>query len=291
MMDDLSFKDAVESGVLYSCVMPGSANVIGGRSAVIRNYEADTSEAFIARAGVKAALGYNTTGSKERGGRPWTRMGALAVLRGRLDEVRRKLEKQRRLPARKKHEAELTVADQVVREVLEGRQPLRVHCHKADDVAAMLRLVEEFGLRAVAEHTMDVSETRVYEKLAKHGIPVVYGPMDGFASKVELKHESWRNLRALLASGVDYGLMSDHPVTRQGNLLLVLRWFLRCGLDKGQAVAVATRNNARILGLARHLGTLARGRWASFVCWNGDPFDLSRYPVAVWAEGRELELG
>jgi len=39
-MDDKAFRDAVESGVLYSCVVPGSGNIIGGQSAVIRNFAA-----------------------------------------------------------------------------------------------------------------------------------------------------------------------------------------------------------------------------------------------------------
>lgn len=38
-MDDESFKESIEWGVLYSCVLPGSGNIIGGRGVIIRNYE------------------------------------------------------------------------------------------------------------------------------------------------------------------------------------------------------------------------------------------------------------
>ena len=55
-MDDKALKDAVEMGVLYSCVMPGSGNIIGGLSAVIRNYAASSTEALITRAGLKSAF-------------------------------------------------------------------------------------------------------------------------------------------------------------------------------------------------------------------------------------------
>ena len=58
-MDDKALRDAVEAGVLYSCVVPGSGNIIGGNSAVIRNYAKDSSNALIARAGLKAAFGFN----------------------------------------------------------------------------------------------------------------------------------------------------------------------------------------------------------------------------------------
>ena len=128
----------------------------------------------------------------------------------------------------------------------------------------------------------------VFRELADRGIPVNYGPIDSFAYKVELRHKSWRNLRWLLESGVRFGLMSDHPVSLQRMLLHQLRWLLRLGLNRSEALAVITRRNAEILGLEEILGTLEQGKWASFVGWNGDPFDLTRYPVAVYGEGKQL---
>lgn len=152
----------------------------------------------------------------------------------------------------------------------------------------MLRLVDEFKFRVTVEHAMDVHAPDIFGELKKIGIPVIYGPIDGFASKVELKHKNWKNIRHLLDSGVKYGLMTDHPVSQARNLFTQTRWFIRAGLSKQQAVELISRCNAEILGLDRMLGTLRKGRWASFVCWNGDPFDLTRYPVAVFAEGLQV---
>ncbi|MEJ2657522.1 MAG: amidohydrolase family protein, partial [Desulfobacterales bacterium] len=179
-------------------------------------------------------------------------------------------------------------AQAVLRDILEGKEMLRIHVHKIDDIAAMLRLVDEFKLRVTVEHAMDVHGPGIFNELKKAGIPVIYGPVDGFAYKVELKHENWKNIRHLLDSGVQYGLMTDHPVIPARNLLLQTRWFTRAGLSKQQAVELITRNNAEILGIDRMLGTLEKGRWASFVCWNGDPFDMTKYPVAVFAEGSQI---
>jgi len=160
-----------------------------------------------------------------------------------------------------------------------------VHVHKSDDIAALLRFVDEFGLKVTVEHTMDVHEPGIYEQLAKRNIPVIYGPMDSLAYKVELKHEGWRNARYLIDSGVEFGLMTDHPVIMQKMLLFELRHFLRMGLDKQAALEIITRKNAEILGVADILGTLETDKWASIVCWNGDPFSLESYPVAIYAEG------
>jgi imidazolonepropionase-like amidohydrolase len=284
-MDDTAFLDSVELGVLYSCVLPGSGNIVGGKSAVIRNYARSTSDALISRAGVKAAFGYNPMSTRDwKGTRPYTRMGALSLLRARLSQVQTKIEKKGKR-GKTGTDSVLTAEELVVKDILQGRQALRVHVHKIDDIACLLRLQEEFHINVTVEHACDVNDGRIYASLKERGVPVIFGPLDAFAYKTELRHENWRNVRHLLQSGVDFGLMTDHPVIPQRNLLLELRWFIRCGLNRQDAVEIITRRNAQILGIDGFLGTLGKGKWASFSCWNGDPFDVTRYPVKVVAEG------
>jgi imidazolonepropionase-like amidohydrolase len=288
-MDDKAFRDAVESGVLYSCVVPGSGNIIGGQSAVIRNYGKDSTTALIGRAGLKAAFGYNPMSTRRwKGQRPTTRMGALAILRGRLAEVRRKDQQYRKARGSKKEEITFTAEDKVLQGLLAGKVRLRAHVHKIDDIATLLRLVDDFKIRLTVEHAMDVHQAETFKELKKRKIPVVYGPIDCFAYKVELKHEDWRNIRHLISSRVQFGLMTDHPVTLARQLFLQTRWFVRAGMSKQQAVELVSRQNATILGIDRQLGTLTKGKWASFICWSGDPFDLTHYPVAVYGEGNLL---
>ncbi|MEE8353147.1 MAG: amidohydrolase family protein [Dehalococcoidales bacterium] len=288
-MDDSAFADAVEMGVLYSCIVPGSANIIGGHSAVVRNYAENTTEALITRAGVKAAFGYNPISVRGwKGERPSTRMGALAILRSRLDGVRQKMERHGAARGEKKKEITFSAAESVLRDILEGTIGLRVHAHKIDDITALLRLVDQFALKVTVEHAMDVYRPGLFEELKKRKIAVTYGPVDAFAYKVELKHESWRNIRYLLESGVDFGLMSDHPVTPTRQLFLQTRWFTRAGLSKQAAIELVSRRNAEIAGIGDLVGTLEAGKWASFIGWNADPFDITSYPVAVYGEGRRL---
>ena len=66
------------------------------------------------------------------------------------------------------------------------------------------------------------------------------------------------------------------------------RWFTRAGLSKQQAIELVSRRNAELLGIHKTLGTLEKGKWASFICWNGDPFDITSYPLAVYGEGALL---
>ena len=286
-MDDPSFADAVEMGVLYSCVLPGSGNVIGGRSAVIRNFAADTTRALVARAGVKGAFGYNPMSTRDwKGDRASTRMGSIGMLRKALYAVVQKAEKRRRAKGAKKQEVVLTAEEQALHDLLTRRQRLRAHVHKIDDIAALLRLADELKLRITVEHAMDVHDEAIFRELEKRHVPVTYGPVEAFAYKVELKHENWRNIRHLVASGVQFGLMSDHPVTLARSLFLSTRWFTRAGLTRQQAVELVSRRNAEILGVDNVLGTLAKGKWASLTCWNGDPFDFTSHPTAVYGEGK-----
>ncbi len=285
-MDDAALRQAIEQGVLYSCVLPGSGNIMGGLSAFIRNYAKNTSDALISRAGVKAAFGYNPMSTVAwKGKRPSTRMGALAILRAKLDGVKQKVAKQKKAKGKKKDEITFTAEEAVLKNVLAGKERLRVHVHKIDDIASLLRIVDEFGLKVTVEHAGDVHQPEIYDELKKRKIPVVYGPIDSLAYKVELKHESWRHIKYLIESGVKCGFMTDHPVTPARTLLLQTRWFVRSGYSKQDAIELITRKNAEILGVTGILGTLEKGKWASFSCWNGDPFDLACYPVRVYAEG------
>lgn len=289
-MDDAGFADSIEMGVLYSCVLPGSGNIVAGNSAVIRNYGKDTNSAFIRRAGIKGAFGYNpmSTGSW-KGQRPSTRMGALAILRAKLVDVRAKMAKEAaKGEDGKENDVTYTAEETVLKAMLTGEERYRVHVHKNDDIAALLRFVDDFDLKVTLEHTMDVHTPGVYEELKARGIAVVYGPMDSLAYKVELKHENWRNLKFLLDSGVEFGLMTDHPVIMQNMLFFCLRHFLHLGVSKQAALEVITRQNAKLLGIDDILGTLEPGKWGSFICWSGDPFSLESYPVAIYAEGEKI---
>ena len=286
IMEDKSFSESVESGVLYSCVLPGSGNIVGGRGAVIRNFAKSKDEAYVQSGGIKAALGWNPKSTTEwKGERPTTRLGAVALLKNALEEGRR----MRKLVAKgKKEKEELTPADDVIIRILNREERLRVHLHKEDDLNTLIKLKNEYGLDVVVEHGGDFHSNSVFEKVGAEGIPLVYGPLDSFPYKVELAHESWRNVQYLVKSNAKYAVMTDHPVVLQRDLFLQMRHFRRFGLSKEECISKITKNAAEIIGIGDRLGTLEKGKLASFVCWNGDPFSLDSYPVRVYGEGREV---
>jgi imidazolonepropionase-like amidohydrolase len=284
-MDDPSFAESVEGGVLYSAVLPGSGNIVGGKAVLIRNFAKDIGTAYMSDVGIKMALGYNPRSTTEwKGERPSTRMGAIAMLRDNLLKARKM---QHLLQMEKKVTDEVEPLTEVFIDILSNKYKMMVHLHKEDDVMVLIQLANEFGIKAIANHCADVHREEVFAALKAASIPVVYGPMDSFPYKVELKHESWRNVEKLMASKAKFSFMSDHPVILQRNLFYTLRHLLRFGMSKADAISKITKDAAEIIG-ANDIGQVKAGYKASFVVWNGDPFSISSYPVLVIAEGKTV---
>ncbi len=287
IMEDKCFQDAVDHGVLYSCILPGSGNVVGGKGAVVRNFKRIIKDAYIKEGGIKCALGYNPKSTEEwKGTRPSTRGGVFYLLRKALFEAKNAkalIEKD------KKEIEELELSEKVALEILEGKHHLRIHVHKGDDVLNGIRLIKEFGIKAVFDHLCDVHRKEVFEEVKRANLSVVYGPLDSHAYKVELLNENWRNVGKILDAGVNFAVMTDHPVVLARNLLLQLRFLLRFGVSKAEALKHICAVPAGILGIPA--GVIEKGKWASFACWDGDPFSLSSRIIATFGEGEEIGEG
>jgi imidazolonepropionase-like amidohydrolase len=309
--DDNAFKEAVDFGVLYSCVVPGSGNLLGGRASVIRNFAANRGEALVKDYGFKMALGYNPRSTGEwKGTRPSTRMGVYSLLERRFDAVltkkakadisrERKLaecEEKKDLSSEKidrsrvlidrEYDLEFDEDDRLLLELLSGKKAAKVHVHKEDDVLYLIGLAKKYNMRVTADHTSDVHHSEIFDALADAGIPVVYGPLGSHPYKTELKNERHLNMRQLMNSRAQYGLMTDHPVIMAQTLRETLKYFLIAGMPDYEAIGLITRRNADILGIGGDLGTVEPGKLASLVVWSGNPLYLGSFPVCVIAEGK-----
>ena len=171
--------------------------------------------------------------------------------------------------------------------ILNGSVKIMCHVHKEDDALFLMSLVDHFGIRPIINHGGDFHTKTIFEEIKKRDMSLVYGPMDSHPYKVELKHESWRNVELLQNSGIRFALISDHPVILQRNLFLTTRHFMRFGATKEQCISYLTSRPAEILGLT-DLGTLEPEKLASFSVWSGDPFSMESYPKVVIGEGKEL---
>lgn len=314
--DDRAFKDAVDFGVLYSCVIPGSGNLIGGRAMIIRNYAKNRDQAFIKDYGFKMALGFNPRSTTEwKGERSNTRMGVYALLEKKFDDLLIKKEKaylsrEKKLIelnqkkkdkklTKKEFEAERKIIEKefklefnseekAILELLSGRKIAKVHVHKDDDVLYLIKLVKKYHLNVTADHTGDVFNKEIFDELAKNKIPVVYGPLGSVGYKVELKHAYYQNAGLLMKSKAFYGLMTDHPVIQTTALRDSLKFFMIQGMSEEDAISLITYKNAKILGIDDILGTIEKGKLASIIVWDRNPLHLGAFPTLVLGEGKVL---
>ena len=316
--DDPALEEAVDFGFLYSCIVPGSGNLLGGRATIIRNFAANRGQALVKDYGFKMALGYNprSTGSW-KGSRPNTRMGIYGMLEKKFDSVLAKKQKadlardrklreldqkakdkkaklspkelkEQRQAVESEYVLEFDTEDRALLELLVDKKTAKVHVHKEDDVLYLIELAKRYQLSTTADHCGDVFHQEIFDQLGDQGIPVVYGPLGSLAYKVELKHDSYKNAELLMRSRAFYGLMTDHPVIMAPALRDSLKFFLIFGMKEEEAIGMITHKNAKILGIDDKLGSLEPGKLASLSVWDKDPLHLGAYPTMVMAEGAVL---
>lgn len=284
-MDDSAFTESVENNVLYSVVLPGSGNIMGGMGCLIRNFGRNIKESYVKDIGVKMALGYNPRSTTDwNGERPTTRMGVSSIIRNKFLSA---MKTKALVDSGKKTMDDVDPETEFLISLLRGDVRIMCHVHKEDDTLFLMSLADQFGIKPIINHGGDFHTSSIFEEIKKRDMSLVYGPMDSHPYKVELKHESWRNVKLLQNSGVRFALISDHPVILQRNLFLTTRHFLRFGATKEQCISYLTSRSAEILGLT-NLGTVEKEKLASFSVWSGDPFSLDSYPKLVIGEGKEL---
>ncbi|MBB6454811.1 imidazolonepropionase-like amidohydrolase [Salirhabdus euzebyi] len=265
---DQGFEDARQGGITTVQILPGSANVIGGEMVIVKTYGKIVDEMVVkSPSGLKAATGENP--KRVHGGKgnmPTTRMGVAALLRKKLIEAQNYLMKMEN--GNKERNLEM----ENIGKVLKMEIPLRVHAHRAEDIATVLRLKNEFNIDLTIEHGTEGHLIADY--IAAHNVSVAVGPTMTSRSKVELVNRGWHTLPAYVKAGVPFAITTDHPVVTIENLMTSAILAVKHGLDEKIAMQAITYHAAMHLGIEKAVGSIESGKDADIVLWNGDPFDL-----------------
>ncbi len=285
-MEDVGFDDAVRGGVTTVMTGPGSANVIGGLSVVMKTRAKTADQAVIKNpAGLKAALGENPKrvyGDRKK--TPTTRMATAALLRETLAAAQNyadKLQRRKEDPD-KKPDRDLKL--EAMLPVIGGEIPLLIHAHRADDIVTGLRIADEFHLKVIIQHGTEAH--KIPEELALRGTPAVIGPSLSSRAKVELKDRSFKTAGVLAQAGVKVAIMTDHPVVPVQYLPLLAALNVKEGMDEEEALRAITINPAQILGIADRVGSLEAGKDADIVVLSGSPLDWRTKVELVLINGK-----
>lgn len=269
---DPAFSDAIKHGITTAHVMPGSANVIGGTTSVIKTFGKNI-EKMLAQetAGLKIALGENPKRIHSQGNNDSiTRMGIMGMLREKFRE------------AQYCDNPELLRIAPIVM-ALKREIPVRIHAHRADDIISAVRFAEEFNLDLRIEHCTEGH--LVAEELQGIGLKVSVGPTLTRRSKVELKNKSWKTYQELTDYGVEVSITTDHPYTPIQYLNICAAIATREGLPEQKALEGITILPARNLRLDDKIGSIEIGKEADLVLWSHHPFHFLSKPKWTMIKG------
>ena len=279
---DKAFRFFREAGITTSQLTPGSANIIGGEQLVVKSRDVNIIEKMILRhpSGMKAALGENPKRVYGPEKLPSTRMGSAAVMRNWLERAREyRAKRQNTNQGMPKYDMKL----EALLPVLERKIPLRIHCHRADDIATAVRIATEFDLDFTLEHV--TQGFKVVEFLKKHAIRCALGPSMMSEAKEEMRDNGFLNAATLWRAGVPFCLTNDHPVIHGRNLPAVAGLLTRFGVPDEAALAAITLSAAEHIGVADSVGSLEPKKDADVVMWSGDPLDARTFADATWIDG------
>ncbi|ETI67895.1 amidohydrolase [Neobacillus vireti] len=274
---DPAFTDAIKSGITTVHIMPGSANVIGGTTSVIKTTGKNIKKMIVQDvAGLKIALGENPKRIHSNGNsNSLTRMGIMGMLREAFYQA-----------IHADNPDDLRITPLVM--ALKREIPVRIHAHRADDIITAIRLAEEFNLDLRIEHCTEGH--LIANELAGMNLKVSVGPTLTRRSKVELKNKTWKTYQELTNQGVEVSITTDHPYTPIQYLNICAGIAVREGLSEQKALEGITILPARNLKIDHLVGSIEEGKDADLVLWSHHPFHYLAKPKWTMIGGELIYL-
>ncbi|KPV95277.1 D-hydantoinase [Pseudoalteromonas sp. P1-9] len=298
---DPGFNTARAGGITSLQILPGSANLFGGRGVTLKNVPAHTMQAMKfpdAPYGLKMACGENPKrvyGSRKES--PATRMGNMAGYRSawaEATEYKLAWEKYDR-----EHKLGLTVDAperdiklDTLRGVLDGEIMIHNHCYKAEEMAMMIDLSEEFGYHAGTFHH-GIEAYKIADLLADNGSCAALWP-DWWGFKMEAYDMVQENIAIVDAVKNSCAIVhSDSDTTIQRLNQEAAKVMYRAnenGFDikEEHAIRWITQNAAKSLGVEDKVGSLEAGKQADVVIWNQSPFSVYAQAEQVFIDGAKV---
>jgi len=284
---DPQYKLALAGGITTFHVLPGSANLFGGRGVTLKNVSANTVPDMKfpgAPHSLKMACGENPKRVYSSRG-PSTRMGNVAGYRDAwigAEKYKKSLEKN---PSQRNLRNETLVG------VLDGKILVHNHCYRADEMATMINISEEFGYKVSTFHH-GVEAYKIADLLADEGICAALWA-DWWGFKHEAYDMSIANIAIVDQARDGTGCAIVHSDSASGIQRLnqeaakALAAGRRAGFDisEGRAMTWITKNPAKSLGILDQTGTLEQGKDADLVIWSGNPFSIYTKAEQVYIDG------
>ena len=285
---DPGFAEAMAGGVTTLHILPGSANLFGGRGTTLRNIPSRTVQGMKmpdAPATLKMACGENPKRVYGQKGGPASRMGNFAHYRKhwiKAQGYKKKLEDGELKPGDRNLQLE-TMAG-----VLNGEILVQMHCYRADEMAQVLDMSKEFGYKVSSFHH-SVEAYKIGDLLKESGTCAAMWA-DWWGFKMEAYDGIQENIPFVHAQGACALIHSDSGYGVQRLNQEIAKAYghgKRAGIDisKAKAWKWIAINAATAIGIEEQTGSLENGKRADVVIWSGDPFSTYTKADKVFLDG------
>ncbi|WP_026940654.1 amidohydrolase [Hellea balneolensis] len=287
---DPGFDEALQGGVTTLHILPGSANLFGGRGVTLRNIPARTVQEMKfpeAPYTLKMACGENPKRVYGNKGGPGSRMGNVAGYR--KNWIKAQAYKKKRDNAGDDFQRDLQL--ETLADVLDGKILVQMHCYRADEMVQILDLAKEFDYKVTTFHHA-VEAYKIGDYLKENDTCAAMWA-DWYGFKMESYDGILENVPFVHAAGACAMIHSDDEQGIQRlNQEVAKTWAHgnRAGLNisKAEAWKWLSTNPAKALGILDETGTLEVGKRADIVMWSADPFTTYARPEKVFLDGALL---
>jgi imidazolonepropionase-like amidohydrolase len=284
--EDLNIFRQLGGGVTTSQLLHGSANPIGGQSAIIKLRWGATAQEMImkeAPPSIKFALGENVKqsnwGQQYTSRFPQSRPGVEQVMEDAFLRAQQyKKEKASGTIMRKDLELE------AILEIIEGKRFITCHSYVQSEITMLMRLAEKYNFR-VNTFTHVLEGYKITEKLKQHGASASTFS-DWWAYKYEVIDAIPHNGALLTKAGVNTGFNSDDPEMGRRLNQEAAKAMKYGGLTETEALRLVTLNPAKMLKIDNYVGSLQPGKHADVVLWSHNPLSIYAKAEKTWIDGK-----
>lgn len=291
--DDIAIYRQLGGGVTSSNILHGSANTIGGQCQPIKLRWGVGPEALKFEGAppcIKFALGENVKqsnwGERFNTRYPQTRMGVEQLVRDEFTTAREYEQRwkdwnhsHKGIPPRRDLELDAIV------EVLNGKRLIHCHSYRQDEILALMRTCEDFGVRIQTfQHILE--GYKVADVMARHGVGGS-SFSDWWAYKIEVYDAIPYNGVLMHDQGVVVSFNSDDSELARRLYLEAAKAMKYGGVPEQEALKFVTINSARQMGIDNRVGSIEVGKDADLAVWSHSPLSIMTVCMQTWIDGRK----
>ncbi|MFD2516840.1 amidohydrolase family protein [Salinimicrobium flavum] len=281
--DDIGIYRNLAGGVTTLQLLHGSANPIGGQSAILKMKWGATPQEMIfddSPKFIKFALGENVKQANWNSNSrfPQTRMGVEQVF---VDYFTRAQEyeqlKKSGKPYRKDIEMEALV------EIMNGERFITAHSYVQSEINMLMKVAEQFGFN-INTFTHILEGYKLADKMAEHGVGGSTFS-DWWAYKYEVKDAIPQNAAIMHNAGVTVAINSDDAEMGRRLNQEAAKSVKYGGISEEDAWKFVTLNPAKLLHIDDRVGSIREGKDADLVLWSDHPLSVYAVPEKTLIEG------